>query len=264
MLELYVLASGSSGNASIVRESRTGRTLLVDCGITKRDFMARCEAVGVDPRSIEAILITHEHTDHTKGLGVVLRGLAKLGAAPPLFAHPAVREASRAIQETAGLVEQCELRAGRQLDFDGLAVEPFETSHDAAASFGFRFDGPDDALGYMTDTGIVTGGAHEALQGVRILAIEGNHDPQMLRTGPYPYALKQRIAGPRGHLSNVQCAEEAASLLHPGLEHIVAMHISENNNEFDLPVKALRAMLEQNGHAAEVRSALPRTPVVTR
>jgi len=262
MLELVVLASGSSGNAAVVRDRATGRAVLVDCGICKRDFFARLDAAGVDPLSIEAVLVTHEHTDHTKGLGVVLRGLAKLDCRPPLYTHPAVRAASREIRETEGLVEQRELMPGGELGLAGIGVLPFATSHDAAASVGFRFESKGgDALGFMTDTGHVTPAAHDALQEVRILGIESNHDPVMLRQGPYPYPVKRRVASDAGHLSNGQCAEEVAALLHGRLERIVALHISQNNNTFDLPRDTLRALLAEAGHPADVQSALPRTPV---
>ena len=125
----------------------------------------------------------------------------------------------------------------------------------------FRFEVGDDALGYMTDTGVVTSEAHEALTGVRILAIESNHDKAMLKQGSYPPFLKWRILGKEGHLSNAQCRKQVVSLLHPGLEHVVAMHVSENNNTFELPADVLLEALSAHGHGAYVHVALPDRPI---
>lgn len=258
-IKLHVLASGSKGNAAVVEHD--GRCVLVDCGICKKDFFARCVQVGIDPASIEALLITHEHTDHTKGLGVVARGLDKLDLHPTLYASDAVRAASRDIASVSDLLDQHDMKAGGALSLAGMQVHVFHTSHDAVESFGFRFEGDGDTLGYMTDTGIVTGEAHEALRCCRLLAIESNHDALMLKNGDYPWSLKQRIAGEFGHLSNDQSAEELESLLDPVVEQVVAMHISENNNTFGAPVHALEEMLSRNGHPAHVHAGLPRTPV---
>ena len=263
-LELVVIASGSKGNAAVVRDRATGRAVLVDCGACKRDFFAGCDAFGVDPAQIEAVLITHEHTDHTKGLGVVMRGLAKLDLHPPVYASRAVRRASSPLAEIEPLAEQRAFAAGDALTLAGMQVHAFATSHDSVESYGFRFEAGDaggDALGYMTDTGIVTGAAHEALEGVRLLAIEGNHDEKMLAEGLYPWHLKQRIAGEGGHLSNAQCAAEVRTLLHDGLEHIAVMHISENNNTYGIPVRELQTMLEREGHPAIVQAAFQKRPI---
>lgn len=261
MLELVVLASGSTGNAAIVRDAATGRALLVDCGICKREFFARCDAVGVDPLTIEATLVTHAHTDHTSGLGVVLRGLHKKGCTPPLYAHPLVRAQSKPIAEVECLVQQHEIAHGKPFEVAGITVTPFPTSHDAAGSTCFRFEAGGDAIGYVTDTGIVTPQAHDSLQQVRILAIESNHDVTMLKEGPYPYPLKQRILGSGGHLSNAQCCEEVVALLHPGLEHVVAMHVSQHNNTFALPARELQQTLAAHGCEAGVHVALPYEPI---
>ena len=121
-----------------------------------------------------------------------------------------------------------------------------------------------DAIGYVTDTGIVTPEAHEALQRVRVLAIESNHDVKMLQEGPYPYPLKQRILGSGGHLSNAQCCEEVASLLHPVLQHVAAMHVSEHNNTFALPARELEETLAARGHGARVHVARPDRPIAIR
>ena len=194
MLKLHVLASGSKGNAAIVENAKTGTGVLIDCGICKRDFLERCDQAGFDPTGIEAVLITHEHGDHTKGLGVVLRGLAKLGCAPTIFANRACIDASSTLQKIADDfdISPLALKQG-SIEVAGLNVLPFATSHDAAASFGFRVEASDgDALGYITDSGIVTSAAHEALLDVRILALESNHDETMLQNGSYPYVIKRR------------------------------------------------------------------------
>lgn len=261
MLELIVLASGSSGNAAIVRDAEAKRALLVDCGICKREFFARCDSAGVDPCEIEAVFVTHAHSDHTSGLGVVLRGLAKLDCTPALYAHPSTRRTSKPIAETERLVDQRDLVHGELFEVAGITVTPFPTSHDSAGSTCFRFQVDDDAIGFVTDTGIVTPKAHEALQDVRILAIESNHDVQMLKEGPYPYPLKERILGIGGHLSNTQCCEEVATLLHPKLEHVIAMHVSEHNNTFTLPARELKDTLSAHNHTAHVHVARPDIPI---
>ncbi len=255
-LELLVLASGSKGNAAIVRNVTTGSGVLIDCGICKRDFMDRCKQFDFNPANLEAVFISHEHGDHTKGLGVVMRGLAKLDARPPLYSSAAVRNASQPINEACETVDHKLFRAGDCISAAGMQVHTFATSHDSVESFGFRIECDGDVLGWMTDTGIVLPGAHEALQGARILGIESNHDVDMLRTGPYPWVLKQRVGGELGHLSNSQCADEVRSLLHPSLEQIACLHISENNNTYTLPKRALQSMLEEEGHTATVVSAL--------
>lgn len=259
-MRLHVLASGSKGNAAIVENVATGEGLLIDCGICKRDFLARCDEAGFDVRRLVAVLVTHEHTDHTKGLGVVYRGLAKLDAHPAIFTSRTIRDASRDI---CGLLDQdlCDFASfdeGDALSLAGFAVHPFATSHDAAQSFGFRVECDGDVLGYMTDTGVVTAAAHEALQNCRLLALEANHDTVMLADGPYPYPLKCRIASERGHLSNDQAACELTALLHDGLEAVIAMHVSENNNDYELPAAALQDALTRVGHSAAVRVAYQR------
>lgn len=251
-LRIHVLASGSKGNASLVENIATGEGVLIDCGICKRDVLSRSAEAGFDLGKLKAVLITHEHSDHTKGLKVLYRELAKQGLQVPLFVNQATYANSKLIQEAAQLTEVVGLDAEDQLSLAGMEVFAFDTSHDAASSFGFRLWAGEDALGFMTDTGVVTGAAHEALQDCRVLALEANHDPAMLKNGPYPRALQERVSSERGHLSNGQASEELKSLLHPGLEEVIAMHISENNNTYRLPVECLREVVRQESHPAAV------------
>ncbi len=255
-LFLHVLASGSKGNATIVEDSDSGRALLIDCGICKRDFFERCNIVGFDPLRIEAVLITHEHTDHTKGLGVVLRGLAKQGSSPQIYASVPVTQAS---SELLGLSENVCLQnfeEDDELSLAGLKLNPFLTSHDAAQSFGFRIeDDKGDAVGYLTDTGSIPATAKEYLEDCRILALESNYDQRMLEQGSYPYIVKRRIMSDTGHLSNEQAAEVLESLLSNKLEQVIAMHISENNNTYQIPRETLSQIVARNTHPAQVLSS---------
>ena len=252
-LRLHVLASGSKGNCSVVEDLATGSSVMVDCGISKRAFMERCGDCGVDPTRIEAVLITHEHSDHVKGLGVVTRGLAKLGVEPALFASAAVHAASSEIRSLENAVDLRHFRAGDDIAIAGMSVHAFPTLHDAAESFGFRFDCGGDSLGFMTDTGIVTGEALESLARCRVLAVEANHDLDMLAHGPYPQHLKARIASDRGHLSNVQSASLLDQLLCDELEQVVGMHVSQNNNTYRLPGEALGGVVTRRSHPAHVQ-----------
>ena len=297
MLALHVLASGSSGNAAVIENTATGAGVLIDCGICKRDFLNRCDEAGFDPGRIQAMFVTHEHSDHVKGLGVVLRGLAKVGSVPPVFAAGACTANSSALAKVAEAFDVRELAAacapaGGQgtanaaldgatphaaiagagqgsaphvagpgtVEAAGMRIIPFATSHDAAASFGFRIeDAADgDAIGYLTDSGIVTAQAHTALRDVRILALESNHDPKMLAAGPYPYVIKQRIASNSGHLSNGQAAAELGTLVAESRtagqrlpQTVVAMHVSQNNNDYSLAKRTLEAALGEAGCYAE-------------
>ena len=297
MLALHVLASGSSGNAAVIENTATGVGVLIDCGICKRDFLNRCDEAGFDPGRIRAMFVTHEHSDHVKGLGVVLRGLAKVGSVPPVFAAGACTANSSALAKVAEAFDVRELAAacapagsqgmanagfgdaiphaavagtgqdsaahaagGGFIEAAGMRIVPFATSHDAAASFGFRIeDAADgDAIGYLTDSGIVTAQAHAALRDVRILALESNHDPKMLAAGPYPYVIKQRIASNSGHLSNGQAAAELGTLVAESRaagqrvpQAVVAMHVSQNNNDYSLARRTLEAALGEADCYAE-------------
>lgn len=238
---LHVLASGSKGNAAIVEAG--GQAVLVDCGITKKAFFERCDAIGFDPASIQGIVITHEHSDHTKGLGVVLRGMAKLGIRPAVHCTPGTLGNSR---ELLGLQDSFEVRTvsdTAELQLGNMRVQLFPTSHDAAQPVGMAFEVATetgfDTLGYLTDSGVLPDAALGLFSRARILALEANHDPKMLAEGPYPFYLKQRIASDAGHLSNAQSADALERIAPSGLQAICGMHLSETNNLHRLAREAL-------------------------
>ena len=244
---LHVLASGSKGNAAIVEAG--GHAVLVDCGITKKAFFERCDAVGFDPACIQGIVVTHEHSDHTKGLGVVLRGLRKQGIRPVVHCTPGTLGNSR---ELLGLQEAFDIHTvsdTAELLLGNIHVQLFPTSHDAAQPVGMAFEvaaadapGGFDTLGYLTDSGMLPDAAVGLFSRARILAMEANHDPRMLADGPYPYVLKRRIASDAGHLSNTQSAEALERIAPIGLQAICGMHLSETNNTHRLARKALEGV----------------------
>ena len=238
---LHVLASGSKGNSAIVEAG--GQAILVDAGITKKAFFERCAECGVDPASIGAVVITHEHSDHTKGLGVVLRGLARQGIRPTVHCTPGTLGNSR---ELLSLQEAFSIRTvsdTAELHFGCIDVQLFPTSHDAAQPVGMAFETPTstgtDTLGYLTDSGVFPDEAVMLFSRARILALESNHDPKMLADGPYPFYLKQRISSSVGHLSNSQSADALERIAPANLQAICGMHLSETNNLHRLARTAL-------------------------
>ena len=251
-LRLHVLASGSRGNAAVVEDMASGAGVLVDCGVNGKVFQERCDQAGFEPLRLRAVMVTHDHSDHTQGLGVVLRGLGRrakrLGASPPaleVWALPEVRERCRALAEAAQCAEVRDLALGQAVAVGEMALTPFPTSHDAAASCGFRIDhASGDSIGYLTDSGCLTPAARAALRDVRLLALESNHDPQMLACGDYPAFLKARVGG-----------DALDELLGPRLEWVVAMHLSENNNRPSLVERTLQAVLDRRGHGAGLQVA---------
>lgn len=241
VLHLHVLGSGSKGNCAIV-DGPDG-AVMVDCGFSRKMVKLQLEKIGFDESRIVACLVTHEHTDHIKGVDVVSRWLDI-----PVYSAHGTCEIKR-VREGIRNLEA--IGSSDSLDLAGIHVDTFPTSHDAADPFGMRFTCGDDAIGYMTDTGYVTPQAAELLANCRILALESNHDPHMLQYGPYPSYLKARIASDEGHLSNVQSQEALEALLCDKLEFVLGMHLSQNNNEPDIARNGLCGLIARNDHPAQ-------------
>ncbi len=220
-MRLWVLGSGSKGNALLVECD--GRRVLVDVGFPPQILEARLLAIGVEPEAIDAAVITHEHGDHVCGAARCAdRWGWKLHATPgTIAATPALLEADvRAFD------------AGATLDLDTMRVQTTRTSHDAAESVALVLTGTRTGarLGIAYDLGAVTSNVTRAMRDLDLLVVETNHDPGMLRTGPYPRVVQRRIASRRGHLDNHDGAALAGACAHGGLRQVILAHVSEQCN----------------------------------
>lgn len=247
MTTVHTLASGSSGNAALVSHNKTH--LLIDAGISCRRVTAALKALSLSPAELTGILITHTHTDHISGLAVLLKKTAC-----PILATP------RTCRELAVRLPSAEsrlLEAEAPLSFGGVYITPVSTSHDAPGSCGWRFDTEDGGVGFLTDTGYITDEAAALLPGVALAILEANHDIETLRSGPYPYYLKQRILSHQGHLCNEDAAAFAVTLAEHGAGEIVLAHLSRDNNTPAMALNAVSSALSAAGLSPRL-SAAPR------
>jgi phosphoribosyl 1,2-cyclic phosphodiesterase len=227
-MEVMVLASGSSGNATLIRAG--GVTLLVDAGVSALQVRRRMEVFGLDEAGLDAVLVTHEHSDHVRGLDVMCRRRRL-----PVWATAGTWSAMQLRSDGGG-----ELRSGRTLRLDGLEITPVATSHDAAEPVALVLDDGSHRVAVCTDTGVLTPLLAQRLAGVDLLLLETNHDADMLRHGPYPWHLKQRIASRLGHLGNHQSAEALDRMAGTALRAVIGLHLSAENNTADLARLSLR------------------------
>lgn len=238
----YSIASGSRGNCGLYLAGETA--ILIDAGVSFRKITAGLTARGLAADDLCAVLLTHEHIDHIKGLAMLLKKTRV-----PVFASRGTAQAlTERDPECAGKL--CVFDSGDAFSIGEVSVSSFATPHDAADSVGYVLSNGGSRFGFATDLGFIPQNAAEMLLGCEMVVLESNHDPHMLQAGPYPYPLKQRIAGPDGHLSNPDCAVFAAKLAASGTKTIVLAHLSEKNN---MPALAL----------AQTRSALRGLPACT-
>lgn len=249
-MRLIVLASGSSGNVSLIESG--GRAVLLDAGISARETLRRIALSGAVDARIEAILLTHEHSDHVRGARVLAR---RLGV--PVVGTPGTL--SGAASCLLDVPETIAVRRGEQFSIAGMRITSFGTMHDACEPCGYTFSSRNGhRIGVATDTGVFTAELAEALSGCHAIGLEANHDERMLAEGPYPPFLKRRIAGDRGHLSNTAAAAALEKLQWKGLAHVFALHLSEQNNT---PDQAHAALARAAGKRAAL-AAVSRNEIV--
>jgi len=239
-LRFRVLGSGSSGNATLVEAG--ARRILIDAGLGQRELQERLESAGVDPTSLDAIYLSHEHGDHSKGAasfsrkwGVRIRGTRGTYAALGLGA-----------EEIAGydvLVAGSPSRAGV------LSILPVAVPHDAAEPIAFVVSCNGHRFGHATDLGHIGKGLVDAFRECDAVLVESNYDPAMLRNGPYPWSLKDRITGGRGHLSNGDVARYLANGLGVACREVVLAHVSQNNNHPEVVRMSADQALSRRGRS---------------
>jgi len=244
MLRYCSLFSGSSGNCTYVGTADGG--LLIDTGVSARRITTALKEREIDPCSIRAVLLTHEHSDHVAGLRVLCKQfhwpvVASEGTLDALTSHDQISADQRLYM----------LPPGRKLTVAGMQITPFSTPHDSQECYGYRIDTEDGrSLAMTTDLGYMPQSVMDVITGCQFLHIESNHDPEMLRNGPYPYWLIQRIRGEGGHLSNEDCAAVLPALVQAGATRIVLAHLSEHNNTPALAENCAASALTTIGAAA--------------
>ncbi|MBP3520095.1 MAG: MBL fold metallo-hydrolase [Oscillospiraceae bacterium] len=247
-MELRTLASGSSGNCILL--SHKGVHLLLDAGISCKRILTDLRELGIDPKTVAGILITHEHSDHIAGLATLTK---RLGV--PVYASPGTARAlRRRMAWPAGLLRDVE--PGEEFALEEFTVRGFTTSHDAEEPMGFAFTAGSRRAAVVTDLGYVSDAVLEGALGAQLVVCEFNHDVELLRMGRYPYPLKRRILGEQGHLSNEAGAALALRCVEAGAHTVVLAHLSQENNTPALALGAARQAL--TGHADITVAVAPR------
>jgi len=229
MFRFASLGSGSRGNATLVQGGQT--TLLIDCGYPVKEVVQRAAGLELDPACIDAVLVTHEHADHRRGVGA----LSRRYGTPVWMTHGTWQAAD------FGRIQQLQLFNSHSgpLRIGDIGVTPVPVPHDAREPAQFVLEYADRSLGLLTDLGSHTPHLVECYAQLDALLLECNHDTRMLAEGPYPPSLQARVGGDYGHLNNRQAAQFLSAIGHTGLRHLVAAHLSEKNNRPDLARDAL-------------------------
>ncbi len=227
-VSVTVLASGSKGNCTLVSSSRA--RLLIDAGLSCREILRRIHICGEEFPAIDAVLITHEHSDHVAGLRVLARKLKV-----PVYITAATYDAyQRSCRDANGNRVNLERRedycSGKSFQIGDIAVTPFTIPHDAIDPVGFTFCADGIKVGICTDLGYMPASVRDHLRGCHVLMIESNHDLELLRGGPYPWSVKQRVMSRVGHLSNDALADFLTTDYDGGAEFLILAHLSEQNN----------------------------------
>ncbi len=252
-LRLVPLGSGSGGNCTYVGDGRAG--LLIDCGISTRQIVARMAAAGLAGAPISAVLITHEHGDHVGAAGVLSRRLHReLGRWVPTY----MTEGTAANTPAAALPDGpiCRVEPGRPFRVQHFLVDPFSVPHDTRDPVAYRVEVGGAAVAVLTDLGRPTELIASKIRDLDALVLEFNHDLELLLGGRYPWRVKQRIRSSHGHLSNAQAAALLSRTWSPRLKHLVLAHLSEENNAPARALNAARCALAPLEAETEIRVAL--------
>jgi phosphoribosyl 1,2-cyclic phosphodiesterase len=244
-LRVCILGSGSKGNCTYI-ESPDAR-ILIDAGLSAREIDRRLRQIDCSPAALDGVLISHEHSDHIQGVGTLARRF-KL----PVYANSATWQ--KALPMVGIVDDRREFMTGNQFALKDLLIEPFSLPHDADDPVAFRLTWRRRSMAVVTDLGYSSQLVRERLRGCHLMVLEANHDDAMLRAGPYPWPLKQRIGGKSGHLSNLQSGQLLRDVLHDELEYVVLAHLSETNNHPDLARQTVQESIGSRGTQLGVAS----------
>lgn len=245
------IASSSKGNCTYVGSDDTN--ILIDCGISAKQTVQALEQSNIDIKNIDALFITHEHSDHIKGAGVLARKY-KI----PIYATTKTWDAIIKSDKLGKIDDRliCYVYKEEEFILNDIKILPFSVSHDAVDTVGYNIFIENKKISVCTDLGVVTENVKEKLSNSNVILIESNHDVKMVETGSYPYMLKTRILGHNGHLSNVSCGQLILSLEHDNLEHIFLGHLSEENNRPILALDTVKNILDCNNFNKNVKIKL--------
>ena len=233
-VQVAVLSSGSKGNCTYVGDGSSG--VLIDCGPSTKQILARLDAVGLSEAPIDAVLVTHEHSDHAGSCRILCNRLEKERGKPvPFHMTPGT---ACALKPQMTPVHLTLIEAGQEYRVGHLVIDPFRIPHDTADPVAFRIGVGERWVGVITDLGRPTTLVSQKLASLSLAVLEFNHDVEMLLDGPYAWPIKQRIRSSHGHLSNEQAGTLLSESVGPHLEHVVLAHLSEENNT---PEKALQS-----------------------
>lgn len=234
-MRMSSIASGSSGNCIYIGSDTTH--LLVDTGISGKRTELGLNELGLSLKDIDGIMITHEHIDHISGVGVLARKYAI-----PIYTTKGTKKAIMNTKSVGEIDEElfCEIQSEEKFVIKDITLNPMRISHDAAEPVAYRFYHEGKKAAVITDLGTYNDYIVESLQGMDALLLEANHDVNMLQVGPYPYYLKQRILGERGHLSNELSGRLLSRLLHDNMKKVVLGHLSQENNMAELAYETVR------------------------
>lgn len=242
MIKFCPLFSGSSGNSIFIKYKDT--SILVDAGLSKKKIVEELAKIQEKPEDLDAILVTHEHSDHTSGLGVMERGYNI-----PIFAN---RNTWFRIPSSIGKIREENIRTfntNERFYIKDMEIIPFRTLHDAVDPVGFSFYLDTKKISTLTDTGELSPDILDNIKGSDLLLLESNHDMEMLLNGSYPWPLKNRIRGKYGHLCNSTCANAVVDMIEEGLRVLVLGHLSQDNNLPSLAYSTIKERIEQCGYS---------------
>lgn len=232
-MKISVLSSGSKGNSTLIQTENT--KILIDLGVTKSYIESNLNEIKVDPKEISAILITHTHVDHVQGLKVFLKKY-----------HPTVYVTEELLHllKEYDVPAKYELYEGNKAVISDLEISLIKTSHDALGSVGFIIKNNDKSCVYITDTGYINNKYFEVLKNHDLYVIESNHDVSMLMNGSYPYHLKRRILGNKGHLSNDDAAYYLSEFIGDNTKTVILAHLSDDNNTYENALNTVSSTLK--------------------